>query len=126
MYQWSKCPYSYFSLVLEFNFRLFPPVSIRKLRQNKKNKTKTWSFWLGFLCFAVCFLRVFQEMKRLKNLQIVLFQIKNTFFVLPSVFPLLQQDIWLKHVAKWIEFAKTNKKCTQNLKDITLIKKSCC
>ena len=78
-------------------------MSIRKLRQNKKNKTKTWRFWLGFLCFAACFLRVFQETKRLKNLQIVLFQIKNIFFVLPSVFPLLQQDIYELNLQKQIK-----------------------
>ena len=53
------------------------------------------------------------------------FQIKNIFdekkkfflfdiFVSPSYFPLLQ-DIWFKHVAKRIEFIKTNKKCTQNV-----------
>ena len=37
------------------------------------------------------------------------------FFVSPSVFPLLQ-DIQFKHVAKHVEFTKTNKKCTKNLK----------
>ena len=52
------------------------------------------------------------------------FQIKNIFdekkhflfdiFVSPSYF-LLLQDIWFKHVAKRIEFIKTNKKCTQNV-----------
>ena len=37
------------------------------------------------------------------------------FFVSPSVFPLLQ-DTWFKHVAKRIEFTKTNRKRTKNLK----------
>ena len=34
MYQPSKCPYSYFSKVLEFYFRVFFPVSILKIDLN--------------------------------------------------------------------------------------------
>ena len=34
MYQWPKCPYSYFSQALEFNFGCFFPVSILKYVRN--------------------------------------------------------------------------------------------
>ena len=34
MYQQPKCPYSYFSKVLEFYFKVFSPVSILKIDLN--------------------------------------------------------------------------------------------
>ena len=84
------------------------------------------------MCFATCFFRVFEQTKRLKNFQMFLVQIKNSFveknifslifFVSLSVFCPLQ-GIWFKHVAKRIEFTKPNKKYTQNLKRYHFIKK---
>ena len=65
---------------------------------NKRNAWKTWKcFW-------------FRSKTVLMKKKHFLFDI----FVSPSYFPLLQ-DIWFKHVAKRIEFIKTNKKCTQNV-----------
>ena len=93
-------------------------------RVKREKQNKNLKFLISFLRITTCFLCVFQQTKRLKNLQMFLAQIKNifiekkhfffSFFVSASVFPLLQ-DIWFKHMAKRIEFTKTNKKCTQKI-----------
>ena len=57
------------------------------LGRNEKNKRKI-SFELVFLCIATCFLRVFQQTKRLENLQIFLFQFKN-IIVEKNIFSLI-------------------------------------